>query len=113
MQIHRLPDSKVHGANIGPIWGRQDPGGPHVDRMIFAIWAVVKTERKNSPDSTECKVDKFRERHYEGIYRVDFWGKNDRKANQHLCRRIKMDTLVCSFQDGMYYPSRLDCAYIY
>ena len=23
------PDSKVHGANMGPIWGRQDPGGPH------------------------------------------------------------------------------------
>ena len=21
--------SKVHGANIGPIWARQDPGGPH------------------------------------------------------------------------------------
>ena len=23
-----IPDSKVHGANMGPIWGRQDPGGP-------------------------------------------------------------------------------------
>ena len=23
-----FPDSKVHGANMGPIWGRQDPGGP-------------------------------------------------------------------------------------
>ena len=23
------PDSKVHGANMGPIWGRQDPVGPH------------------------------------------------------------------------------------
>ena len=23
------PDSKVHGVNMGPIWGRQDPGGPH------------------------------------------------------------------------------------
>ena len=23
------PDSKVHGANMGPIWGRHDPGGPH------------------------------------------------------------------------------------
>ena len=23
-------DSKVHGANMGPIWGHQDPGGPHV-----------------------------------------------------------------------------------
>ena len=33
-----VSDSKVHGANMGPIWGRQDPGGPHVGPMIFAIW---------------------------------------------------------------------------
>ena len=33
-----IPDSKVHGANMGPIWGRQDPGGPHVGPMNFAIW---------------------------------------------------------------------------
>ena len=31
-------DSKVHGANIGPIWGQQDPGGPHVGPMNLAIW---------------------------------------------------------------------------
>ena len=31
------PDSKVHGANMGPTWGRQDPGGPHVGPMNFAI----------------------------------------------------------------------------
>ena len=35
----RGPDSKVHGANMGPIWGRQDPGGSHVGPMNFAIWA--------------------------------------------------------------------------
>ena len=23
-------DSKIHGANVGPTWGRQAPGGPHV-----------------------------------------------------------------------------------
>ena len=34
------PDSKVHGAIMGPIWGRQDPGGPHVGPMNFAIWVV-------------------------------------------------------------------------
>ena len=35
----RIPlDSKVHGANMGPIWGWQDPGGPHVGPMNFAIW---------------------------------------------------------------------------
>ena len=34
------PDSIVHGANMGPIWGRQDPGGPHVGPMNFAIWVI-------------------------------------------------------------------------
>ena len=32
------PDSKVHGAIMGLIWGRQDPGGPHVGPMNLAIW---------------------------------------------------------------------------
>ena len=37
------PDSKVNGANMGPIWGRQDPGGPHVGTMNFAIWVEHET----------------------------------------------------------------------
>ena len=36
-------DSKVHRANMGLIWGRQDPGGPHVGPMNFAIWAVMRS----------------------------------------------------------------------
>ena len=32
------PDSKVHGANMGPTWGWQDPGGPHVGNVNLAIW---------------------------------------------------------------------------
>ena len=35
--IGNIPDSKVHGANMGPIWGRHDPGGPYVGPMNFAI----------------------------------------------------------------------------
>ena len=31
-----FPESKVHGANMGPICGRQGPGGPHVGLMNFA-----------------------------------------------------------------------------
>ena len=31
------PDSKVRGANMGPTWGRQAPGEPHVGPIIFAI----------------------------------------------------------------------------
>ena len=32
-----IPDSKIRRANMGPIWGRQDPGGSHVGPMNFAI----------------------------------------------------------------------------
>ena len=40
MFISMIPYTKVHGANMGPIWGRQDPGGPHVDPMNFVIMDV-------------------------------------------------------------------------
>ena len=32
------PDNKVHGAIMGPIWGRQVLGGPPVGPLDFAIW---------------------------------------------------------------------------
>ena len=37
-RAHANPDSKVHGANMGTIWDRQDQGGPQVGPMNFAIW---------------------------------------------------------------------------
>ena len=33
-----VPNSKVHGANMEPTWGRQGPGGSHVGPMNLAIW---------------------------------------------------------------------------
>ena len=36
-----IPDSKDPGAYMGPTWGRQDPGGPHVGPMDFAIWDII------------------------------------------------------------------------
>ena len=45
--LHYCPDSKVHWINMGPIWGRQDPGGPHVGPMNFAIgWLSVQQIRR-------------------------------------------------------------------
>ena len=37
------PDSKVHGAIMGPVWGRQDPCRPHGGPMNFATWASMNT----------------------------------------------------------------------
>ena len=39
LTLHPPPDSKIHGANVGPNWDRTDPGGPHVGLMNFAILA--------------------------------------------------------------------------
>ena len=32
-----VPDSKVHGANMGPTWVLSAPDGPHVSPMNLAI----------------------------------------------------------------------------
>ena len=35
--LQSYPDSKVHGANMGPIWVLSAPDGPHVGTMNLAI----------------------------------------------------------------------------
>ena len=39
--IYKQTDSKVHGANMGPIWGRQDQVGP-----ILAQWTLLSGRLK-------------------------------------------------------------------
>ena len=35
--LHLTPDSKVHGANMGPTWVLSAPDGPHIGPMNFVI----------------------------------------------------------------------------
>ena len=35
------PESKVHGANMGPTWVLSAPEGPHVDPMNLAIREII------------------------------------------------------------------------
>ena len=37
---------------MGSIWGRQDPGGPHVGPMNFAIWACCENNIHDHHDSS-------------------------------------------------------------
>ena len=32
-----IPDSKIHGANMGPTWVLLVPGGPHIGPMNLAV----------------------------------------------------------------------------
>ena len=61
--ISQIPDSKVHGAYTGPIWDRQDPGGPHVGPMNLALrdnmqttetWFVMKGRLGINKCISEC-----------------------------------------------------------
>ena len=49
--LNTSPDSKVQGANMGPIWGRQDPGGPHVGPMDLVICALAPYTRPYETDT--------------------------------------------------------------
>ena len=39
--LYEYPDNKIHGTNMGPTWGRQDPGGPHFGHINLAIWVYI------------------------------------------------------------------------
>ena len=39
--ILTFPDSKVHGANMGPIWVLSAPDGPHVGPMSLAVRVFI------------------------------------------------------------------------
>ena len=41
MLLIYFPDCKVHGANMGPIWGQQNPGGPHVGPMTLLSGLLI------------------------------------------------------------------------
>ena len=46
--MNNYPDSKVHGANMGPTWVLSAPGGPHVGPMNLAIRVMLSEPFKPS-----------------------------------------------------------------
>ena len=53
------PESKVHAANMGPIWGRQDPDGPHVGPMNFILWGVFTFQEYISNSLFKSEAHRF------------------------------------------------------
>ena len=59
----RTPDSKVNRATMGPIWGRQDPDGPHGGHMNLAFWdyfrILMGSGKAPGVKRTICSLYKF------------------------------------------------------
>ena len=47
MSVYGIPDSKVHGANMGPTWVLSAPDGPHVGPMNLAIREAIRYYNKS------------------------------------------------------------------
>ena len=70
MFVKETPDSKIHGANVGPTWGRQDPGGPHVGPIILVIWAGEVSNHAISLQATQCYTYRQRDSTNESLFVV-------------------------------------------
>ena len=69
--------SKVHGANMGPTWGRQDPGGPHVGHTNLAILGGLLC--------TELPIAKNYHSHFDKMEYLNTW-------------KMKIEKDITSFQ---------------
>ena len=77
------PDNKVRGDNMGLIWDRQDPGGPHVEPMNFVIWVRTSGDARNRGDASHginSILRKYRDLHitamksHNAIFKILFHG---------------------------------------
>ena len=72
-----IPDSKVHGANMGPTWVLSAPDGPHVGPMNLAIRDVYQAIQPNhTQTSTDLQIFCFVYTQYVSIhmiYKVIHW----------------------------------------
>ena len=108
----KTPNSKVHGAKMGPIWGRQDPGGPHVGPMNFAIWDAFENEILES-GARQC-FETFSSSFFFNIYQTSKingmlrWRQQDVLAELvqrgHICQTWQdMTWRFCSSNINLFY----------
>ena len=65
-RLHSSPESKVHGANMGPTWVLSALVGPHVGPVNFAIWIVWNNEIRRHHDG----VCVWKIRHYWSVLEI-------------------------------------------
>ena len=54
--MHGIPDSKVHGANMRPIWVLSAPDGPHVGHMNLAFRDGTRIVSPSSGRQETCPI---------------------------------------------------------
>ena len=78
----RIPDSKVHVANMGSTWVLSAPGGPHVGPMNLAIRDVFSFQLWTDPRLTWDPAD-YEGTQYFSLSAKDIWVPNIGLRNRY------------------------------
>ena len=87
-RYHNILDGKDHGANMGPIWGRQVPGGPHVGPMNFAIWDYDASDAELLASKAVSHDDVIQWKHFPRYWpfvRGIHWSPVNSHQKDHWC----------------------------
>ena len=91
-----IPDSEVHGVNMGPTWVLSAPDGPHVGPMNFATRDLIVKSRKASKARDRCLASSSRSDNQQASRQHCYQGACQiSKPNNHCDR----DTQYRGFED--------------
>ena len=79
-RLHVYPDSKVHGANMGPTWVLSAPDGPHVGPMNLVIRVTYGAD---SPPGSKATADRHRRSNTTGS-ELPAWTRSDPYGCMHI-----------------------------
>ena len=95
-----IPDSKVHGANIGPTWVLSAPDGPHSGPMNLAIRGYMETcVSSQNVQPTKTILNKYKKRQKLEDKKND--GVRQAPA-QHTEWMIDMPIMKCTCRMNLY-----------
>ena len=96
-QRHSVPDSKVHGANMGPTWVISAPDGPHIGPMNLAI-------RRGSPGmQSDGIVARFCSRSFWWRH-LSSWGPSHQQRLTFILACIVKQSSPSKVWDEIIYP---------
>ena len=93
MQSHLTKDAtiKVHGANMGPTWGRQDPGRPHLATWTWESGDVCV----DNPHCTLKNIFRSCHRFYLHLYKFVTWLNHWNHNLSHDRDAVKLSLYRC------------------
>ena len=83
---------------MGPIWGRQDPGGPHVGPMNLAIWMTTGWSWPSCPPPLFICLFVFRQ--------VIFWWTHISKTTTSSCTVMGFLCVQCQIYISVYWVTK-------